>query len=84
VGKEPEKKKTYSSVVDFSEEDDLTQEIQVDMESEKHYEYPEDQEIADAEDYCIEYEEDDTEEEKVEEEIEDEVFCIYPVNTKLN
>lgn len=78
VGKEPEKNEEYGR----GDEDDLTQVIQLYEESDPDYKYPEDQEIVDAEDYCVEYEEDD--EEKEEEDDEEEVFCIYPVNTKLN
>jgi hypothetical protein len=67
VGKEPKKDERYGRV----DEDELTQSIQADMETEVDYKYADDQEIVDAEDYCIEYEEDDAEEEKVEEKVEE-------------
>ena len=69
VGKEPVKSEKYGR----GDEDDLTQVIKVDMESEVDYKYPEDQEIVDAEDYCIEYEEDDADEQKVEEKVKEKV-----------
>ena len=72
VRKEPKKNEEYRR----GDKDDLTQVIQADNEYEIDYKRPEDTEIADAEDYCIEYEEDDEDEEiveKVEEKLEEKV-----------
>jgi hypothetical protein len=65
VGKEPEKDKEYER----GDKDNLTQDIQLCQESEVDYKWPEDQAIAEAEDYCVEYEEDDADEQKVEEKV---------------
>jgi hypothetical protein len=69
VGKEPKKNEEYGR----GDEDDLTQVIKVDMESEVDYKYPEDEEIVDASDYGFEYEEDNADEQKVEEKVKEKV-----------